>query len=82
MAKSEMVEKKSKSYDHNISIYLILYSVCRFILEFFRGDEVRGIWMFGLSTAQIISVLIVGFIVTNKFLVKYMREPILRARQS
>lgn len=76
------VEKKSKSYDHNISIYLILYSVCRFILEFFRGDEVRGIWMFGLSTAQIISVLIVGFIVTNKFLVKYMREPILRARQS
>lgn len=37
-----------------LKCYLLSYSVCRFILEFFRGDEVRGIW-FGLSTSQWIS---------------------------
>ena len=33
------------------------YSVIRFILEFFRGDTYRGIY-FGLSTSQIISIII------------------------
>ena len=37
-----------------LKCYLLSYSVCRFVLEFFRGDEVRGIW-FGLSTSQWIS---------------------------
>ncbi|MDD2418801.1 MAG: prolipoprotein diacylglyceryl transferase [Oscillospiraceae bacterium] len=36
-------------------IYLIIYPIIRFLLEFLRGDEIRGsIW--GLSTSQIISV--------------------------
>ncbi|MCR5556403.1 MAG: prolipoprotein diacylglyceryl transferase [Butyrivibrio sp.] len=39
-------------------IYLFLYSICRFILEFFRGDEYRGI-IVGLSTSQWISMLII-----------------------
>lgn len=45
-------------------IYLIGYATGRFVLEFFRGDLIRGIW-FGLSTSQIISVmcLIIGIIV-------------------
>lgn len=43
--------------------YLSGYAVVRFILEFFRGDSIRGI-RFGLSTSQIISLvcLIVGAI--------------------
>lgn len=32
-------------------VYLFLYSILRFILEFYRGDEIRGIWI-GLSTSQ------------------------------
>ncbi len=38
-------------------LFLFLYSVTRFIIEFFRGDEDRGIWFNGLlSTSQIISL--------------------------
>jgi phosphatidylglycerol:prolipoprotein diacylglycerol transferase len=36
-------------------IYLSAYAVFRFVLEFFRGDEIRGLW-FGLSTSQWISI--------------------------
>lgn len=45
-------------------IYLIGYATGRFVLEFFRGDLIRGIW-FELSTSQIISVmcLTIGIIV-------------------
>lgn len=47
-----------------ISIYLILYSIVRFILEFFRGDVIRG-FLLGLSTSQWISIalFIIGIIV-------------------
>lgn len=38
-----------------LPIYLMLYSVCRFSLEFLRGDRHRGIY-FGLSLSQWISV--------------------------
>ena len=36
--------------------YLGIYAVLRFILEFFRGDELRGVWL--LSTSQWISLII------------------------
>lgn len=48
------------------AVYLIVYPVMRFILEFFRGDRERGIY-FGLSTAQWISILL--FSVTVSFIV-------------
>ncbi len=38
-------------------VYLISYSVGRFILEFWRGDEYRG-FIFGLSTSQIVSIIV------------------------
>ena len=38
-------------------VYGVLYSFARFWLEFLRGDEVRG-FVFGLSTSQLISVLL------------------------
>ena len=40
--------------------YLASYGVGRFIVEFFRGDTVRGLWFGGrLSTSQIISAVAV-----------------------
>lgn len=36
-------------------LYLLLYPVGRFLLEFLRGDAYRGIWL-GLSTSQWISL--------------------------
>lgn len=55
------VEKKHGFF--SLSLYLVLYSVVRFILEFFRGDVVRGI-THGLSTSQWIStgVFVCGII--------------------
>jgi len=50
----------------NILLYLILYSVSRFTLEFFRGDVARGLF-FGVSTSQIISIILF-FISTCLFL--------------
>lgn len=38
-----------------VAVYAILYSLMRFILEFFRGDAERGVF-FGVSTSQIISI--------------------------
>ena len=39
------------------ALYLIIYSVIRFFDEFLRGDTYRG-FLFGLSTSQIISILL------------------------
>lgn len=50
--------------------YLSLYFVSRFILEFFRGDKIRGIFLWGLSTSQIISlmglILVIGAMMLRK----------------
>jgi len=40
-----------------IYVYLLVYSVARFILEFFRGDGYRG-RLLGVSTSQLISIAI------------------------
>lgn len=44
-----------------VYIYFIAYPVARFIFEFFRGDMYRG-FLFGLSTSQIISIIL--FVIT------------------
>lgn len=43
-------------------LYLIIYPIIRFILEFFRGDTYRGFVGF-LSTSQIVSLLLIVFAV-------------------
>lgn len=40
-----------------LGIYLLSYAVLRFIMEYFRGDIIRG-GFFGLSTSQWISILL------------------------
>ena len=47
---------KVKKYYQPIGIYLTLYGILRFVLEFFRGDEIRGIFGF-FSTSQWISLV-------------------------
>jgi phosphatidylglycerol:prolipoprotein diacylglycerol transferase len=41
-----------------ISSYLLSYSLIRFILEFFRGDEIRGLVANNLSTSQLVSIVV------------------------
>lgn len=43
-----------------IGLYCILYGIVRFVLEFFRGDLIRGIY-FSLSTSQWISIVLIIF---------------------
>ena len=52
--------KKDIMKDKLIYVYMIVYPVVRFILEFFRGDEYRG-FLFGLSTSQWISIILFVF---------------------
>ena len=52
--------RKDKFKGKLIHIYLILYSIGRFIFEFFRGDTYRG-FIFGISTSQFISILLLLF---------------------
>ena len=49
--------KRKKFEGHLACIYLLLYPVCRFFLEFLRGDAYRG-FLLGLSTSQWISIIL------------------------
>lgn len=42
---------------YQLETYILLYSIARFVLEFFRYDEIRGIY-WGLSTSQWISIVL------------------------
>lgn len=48
-------------------VYLISYAVFRFLIEFTRGDDLRG-FFFALSTSQIISLFILAGCVISFFL--------------
>ncbi len=51
--------RKRKKFDGQIALtYLILYSLFRFIIEFFRGDPRGGILF--LSTSQFISLVLIA----------------------
>lgn len=60
-----------------LKIQLLSYAIFRFILEFYRGDDVRGFW-FGVSTSQWISVLIVIYYIVNLIISRKFKivEPI------
>lgn len=55
-----LVLSRSKRFDGQIfGLYLVMYAVLRFIIEFFRGDAARGVYFGGMiSTSQIIAILI------------------------
>ncbi|MCM1062119.1 MAG: prolipoprotein diacylglyceryl transferase [Eubacterium sp.] len=68
-----IIEKKIKNANLLI-IYLSSYSVVRFILEFLRGDTVRGIWGF-FSTSQWISLAIASVIIG-----KYIKDHLIASK--
>lgn len=52
-----LLHRKKQPGMTGLSYYLALYAPCRFALEFLRSDTARG-GLWGLSTSQIISVLL------------------------
>lgn len=52
-----LFERRHHREGRALFCYLTVYAVGRFIIEFFRGDEVRG-FLLGLSTSQWISLLL------------------------
>jgi phosphatidylglycerol:prolipoprotein diacylglycerol transferase len=62
--------KMKKSNVKIVTDYLMFYSLLRFIVEFFRGDEIRGVFWNSLSTSQLLSFGI--FFAT--ILVKYYND--------
>lgn len=55
-----LILSKKKGEFNTLRLYMITYAIFRFIIEFFRGDTIRGFFL-GFSTSQIISVCIIVF---------------------
>ena len=52
-----LVKKKKDMFEGEVAVwYLMLYCIGRFVIEFYRGDLIRG-GLEGLSTSQIISLI-------------------------
>ncbi len=65
---------KNKKFKGNlIALYFISYGIIRFTLEFFRGDFYRG-FLFGLSTSQIISIMLIIFAFIILFVKRFQRK--------
>lgn len=53
-------ERKGRTFaGRTFWLYMLLYGISRFIIEFYRGDANRGTVMAGLSTSQFVSLLLV-----------------------
>lgn len=64
---------KEKEKGKMIWYYMLVYPVVRFVLEFFRGDAIRG-FLFGLSTSQWISIGLFAVAVWKLFFAKSGRK--------
>ena len=54
-----LVQRSGKKEGYISSLFLIFYSIFRFLVEFTREpDEQLGLLFFGLSTGQLISVVV------------------------
>lgn len=67
-------EKKTYKNGMLLHLYLLLYSVVRFVLEFYRADNDRGIYG-GFSTSQIVAIIFIIFVLGNEL---YQRKKIIR----
>lgn len=66
-----MLSKRKPPKGVIFSLYLILYPMMRFTTEFFRGDEIRGFFLW-FSTSQWISMLL--FLVGILLLIRSLRS--------
>lgn len=55
-----LVEKKKRQKTDLLRVYMVSYAVCRFLLEFLRGDEIRGHFLC-FSTSQWIALGVLVF---------------------
>ncbi len=62
--------KNGKAKGRTFYIYLIMYSFVRFFDELLRGDDIRG-FVFGLSTSQFISILVMMFAVISLLIARF-----------
>ena len=67
-----MLFRKGRARGRLLWLYLLIYPIYRFILEFFRGDTYRGFIGF-LSTSQIVSVIL-AVISAAVLIVKHNKE--------
>jgi phosphatidylglycerol:prolipoprotein diacylglycerol transferase len=72
-----LTERKGKPFaGRTFWLYLLLYGISRFVIEFFRGDPNRGSVGAGLSTSQFVSMLLVpGALVMLYYLAQRGRAP-------
>ena len=68
-------ERKHHNEGKSLRFYLVCYSVGRFLIEFLRGDIVRGIW-FGLSTSQWISIVLFLVVIITSVLKRNKNQTI------
>ena len=65
--------ERNKGGKYLLELYLLIYSIARFGLEFLRGDDIRGITG-GLSTSQWISIFLIGVSVVRIIFEKYLKK--------
>ena len=65
--------KKAQSDNGNFAFYMVSYAIGRFVLEFFRGDTIRGMWVLNLSTSQIIALLVLIFFALQMIMKKHIK---------
>lgn len=63
-----ILSRKTNKRGMVFSVYMLLYSVGRFIIEFYRGDSIRG-FVGSLSTSQFISIFVFAAGMITMFLV-------------
>lgn len=59
-----ILKKQKEGNDQILILYLLLYSIWRFVIEFWRGDIERG-KIGSLSFSQIISIFIFGYVLIS-----------------
>lgn len=68
--------EKKKDNINLMKVYLVVYAIARFGMEFLRGDDLRGIWIAGLSTSQIIAFLTISGCILHSIVIKRKKETI------
>ncbi|MCL1822635.1 MAG: prolipoprotein diacylglyceryl transferase [Oscillospiraceae bacterium] len=71
-----LLGRRKKHEGQSIALYGLLYGIQRFVLEFYRGDLVRGVYQ-GISTSQIISIGVVVVSVVI-FIMPYLKKPVFK----
>ena len=57
------------NFNKTVELYLILYAILRFVLEYLRYDEIRGHLLF-FSTSQWISIILICFMLIKEIILK------------